>query len=81
MGEMSDHSLDGNSEMNSHMKDIIFNIEEIMSNIELDLNIQVFDELYQEEIYIEMFKKMFPFMQTKIQAIENSSASTGEKLQ
>lgn len=51
-----------------------------MANIELDLHILTIDNLYQEGIYIEMFKKMFPFMKEKIEYIEDSNSSTGEKL-
>lgn len=43
---MSDESMDENLEMDQDMKNIIFNCEEILSNIELDINISLFDDLY-----------------------------------
>ncbi|EAS06994.2 kinesin motor domain protein (macronuclear) [Tetrahymena thermophila SB210] len=69
------------NELNQETKNIVYNCQEIMTNIELDLPIQSIDDLYQEAIYIEMFKKMFPFMKKKVEQIEDSNASTGKKLQ
>ncbi len=39
---------------------------EIMENIELELVIEDLADFYKEDIYIEMFKIMFPFMEIKI---------------
>ncbi|KAL4429792.1 hypothetical protein ABPG74_004429 [Tetrahymena malaccensis] len=86
---MSDQNNQGSENMdqiydqdiNQETKNIVFNCQEIMTNIELDLPIQTIDDLYQEGIYIEMFKKMFPFMKKKVEQIEDSNASTGKKLQ
>ena len=77
---MSEHSLEDNMELDSDMRDIISNCKEILSNTQLDIDVHLFDDLYNEQIYIKMFKKMFPFMQEKISLIENSSQSSGEKL-
>jgi len=70
---MSEHSLEDNMELDSDMRDIISNCKEILSNTQLDIDVHLFDDLYNEQIYIKMFKKMFPFMQEKISLIENSS--------
>jgi len=70
---MSEHSLEDNMELDSDMRDIISNCKEILSNTQLDIDVHLFDDLYNEKIYIKMFKKMFPFMQEKISLIENSS--------
>lgn len=70
---MSEHSLEDNMELDSDMRDIISNCKEILSNTQLDIDVHLFDDLYNEKIYIKMFKKMFPFMQDKISLIENSS--------
>ncbi|KAL4474119.1 hypothetical protein ABPG72_002844 [Tetrahymena utriculariae] len=69
------------NQLNQETKNIVYNCQEIMANIELDLPIKTLDDLYQEQIYIEMFKKMFPFMKKKVEQIEESNVSTGKKLQ
>jgi len=45
---MSEHSLEDNMELDSDMRDIISNCKEILSNTQLDIDVHLFEDLYNE---------------------------------
>ena len=62
------------------MEEIINCTQSIFENIDIAFEIDDFSVLFQEDVYLEIFKIMFPFLITHITKIIETNNSTGSKL-
>ena len=68
-------------EMETALEEIGQLLSQIQDNLGLNLGIQEMGELLQSKIYLQLFERMFPFMELNIQNLMAEAETEGDKIQ